>query len=215
MGSCDRLLTIDKGMMKISIFALLATVCVAVTGSEAEPSTRINCQECVDEMHHLGGLIRQGAPLIENFLKGNYCPTLDGHVEQCQEDLAHNYVGMLFMIIQHYFVDGAVHICQAWGVCDVETMIENEPRRYTCAECVEGLEWVQGYMEDPLWIAEYTLYLEQNFCVNKPQMCPDVIKRHFPPMHQMAMEEFWDPQNLCDMQAVCGGEGPTKPPAKF
>ena len=36
--------------------------------------------------------------------------------------------------------------------------------RYTCQECIEGLEWVGGYMSDPLWVAEYTLYLEENFC---------------------------------------------------
>ena len=51
--------------MKISIFALLATVCVAVKGSEAEPSLRINCQECIGEMHSLGRLIKEGAPAIE------------------------------------------------------------------------------------------------------------------------------------------------------
>ena len=64
---------------------------------------------------------------------------------------------MLFMIINHFFVDGAQHICLAWGVC--------HPRQdlsyITCEECVEGMEWVQAYMTDPLWVAEYTLYLEQ------------------------------------------------------
>ena len=66
-------------------------------------------------------------------------------------------VAMLFMIINHFFVDGAQHICLAWGVC--------HPRQdlsyITCEECVEGMEWVQAYMTDPLWVAEYTLYLEQ------------------------------------------------------
>ena len=64
---------------------------------------------------------------------------------------------MLFMIINHFFVDGAQHICLAWGVC--------HPRQdlsyITCEECIEGMEWVQAYMTDPLWVAEYTLYLEQ------------------------------------------------------
>ena len=54
-----------SGMMKISVFALLATVCVAVKGSKAEPSLRINCQECIGEMHSLGRLIKEGAPAIE------------------------------------------------------------------------------------------------------------------------------------------------------
>ena len=39
------------------------------------------------------------------------------------------------------------------------------PSRYTCEECVEGLNWVQMYMEDPIMIAEFTIYLEQNYCI--------------------------------------------------
>ena len=54
-------------------------------------------------------------------------------MEQCYEHLAHSYIGMLNMIVQvtltclcilplilcvqHFFVDGAGHICQAWGAC--------------------------------------------------------------------------------------------------
>ena len=37
--------------------------------------------------------------------------------KQCEEHLAHNYVLMLDMIVEHFFVDGAQHICQAWGAC--------------------------------------------------------------------------------------------------
>ena len=92
------------------------------------------------------------------------------------------------MIVNHFFVDGAGHICLAWGVCqprEVAALIGNkQPRpwdtfkcpvlnfnlflfcvRFTCPECVEGMEMVGAYMNDPLWIAEYTVYLEQNFCV--------------------------------------------------
>ena len=41
---------------------------------------------------------------------------------------------------------------------------------------MEGLEVVGAYMTDPLWIAEYTLYLEQNFCVGHPDRCVEVVK---------------------------------------
>ena len=47
---------------------------------------------------------------------------------------------------------------------------------FTCDECVEGLEVVGAYMTDPLWIAEYTLYLEQNFCVGHPDRCVEAVK---------------------------------------
>ena len=48
--------------------------------------------------------------------------------------------------------------------------------RFTCDECVEGMEFVEAYMRDPLWVAEYTLYLEQNFCVH------DQVSRHSTPI---------------------------------
>merc|ERR1719510_1765025 len=99
------------------------------------------------------------------YLTANYCPGLEGHEEQCENDLTRNYVQMLFMIVQHFFVDGAQHICEAWNICPVpQDAIVPEPHPFTCDECVEGLEVVGAYMTDPLWIAEYTLYLEQNFC---------------------------------------------------
>ena len=159
-----------------------------------------------------------------------YCSTLDeSHFEQCQRDLAGSYVEMLYMISHHYFNDGAIHVCEAAGICDVRSMLLGdikEPRpsvsflsftkihydsyfRYTCRECVEGLELVGAYIKDPLWVAEYTVYLELNFCVNRPEPCVELVKRHFPPMHNLAMDEFWLPQDLCNMQEVCGA---TKPP---
>merc|ERR1712179_755725 len=69
----------------------------------------LNCQECVNEMHGLSFLIKQGAGDIMNFLTANYCPGLTGHEEQCENDLTKNYVQMLFMVVQHFFVDGAQH----------------------------------------------------------------------------------------------------------
>merc|ERR1712004_957194 len=69
-----------------------------------------------------------------------------------------------------------------------EDAIVPEPHPFTCDECVEGLEVVGAYMTDPLWIAEYTLYLEQNFCVGHPDRCIQAVKTHFPPMHAMTVE---------------------------
>ena len=59
--------------------------------------------------------------LLQGFLKENYCPTLDGeeNVQMCMKNLTEFYVEMLWMIVEHFFVDGAQHICQAWGFCDV------------------------------------------------------------------------------------------------
>jgi len=195
---------------------IVATFALALAGARhVEPETRMNCEECVHEMQKLGFWVHQGANDVSAYLQENYCPTVDGDIGRCKENIAAQYPPMLEMVVNHYFVDGAIHICMAWGVCmpkNAAELIGKEPRPYTCEECVEGLEWVQGYMEDPLWVAEYTLYLEQNFCFDHGDHCPDLIKEHFPPMHAMAVAEFWKPQEMCDQQPVCGGDFPTKPP---
>merc|ERR1712179_718518 len=66
----------------------------------------------------------------------NYCPTLDSTAAQhfCEDSLSKYYVGMLFGVVEHYFVDGALHVCQTAGTCSA--------REYTCDECIQGLEWV-------------------------------------------------------------------------
>jgi len=125
----------------------------------------MECMECISEMQGLGDLIKMGAQTIEDFLIENYCPTVapdPGNHIQCERDLAGNYVPLLEMVVDHFFVEGAEHICKAWGVCPV--FDTPSTKEYTCQECIEGLEWVEAYMTDPLWVAEYTLYLEENFC---------------------------------------------------
>ena len=64
-------------------------------------------------------------------MTANYCPTLEeDHVQQCEEHLANSYPDMLMMIVNHFFVDGAQHICMAMGVCDPikDVLINKEPR---------------------------------------------------------------------------------------
>merc|ERR1719153_702908 len=124
-----------------AIFLLLSTL----LGSLVAPNPRFTCGECVDEMHHLGRMVKDGAEVIQSYLIANYCPGLDDS-SLCEEHLAEYYVWMLEAIVNHFFVDGAVHICQTMGVCDA--------RRYTCEECVAGMEWVESYMEDPIMVAE-------------------------------------------------------------
>merc|ERR1712236_49408 len=81
--------------------------------------------------HHLGRMVKDGAEVIQSYLIANYCPGLDDS-SLCEEHLAEYYVWMLEAIVNHFFVDGAVHICQTMGVCDA--------RKYTCDGCVEGVK---------------------------------------------------------------------------
>ena len=64
--------------------------------------------------------------IFQEFLKVEYCPAAaaeDEHltIERCSQDLADAYPIMLDLVIQHFFNDGALHICQVAGVCDVRS----------------------------------------------------------------------------------------------
>merc|ERR1711997_565273 len=171
----------------------------------AAPEARFSCSECVDEMHKLGWMVKMGAVPIHDYIAANYCPTLGEDQGWCEEKVSRYYVGMLFAIVEHYFVDGAIHVCQTGGACDAV-------KEYTCDECIQGLEWVEAYIEDPITIAEYVVYLEQNFCQDGWEGCKEHAIKDFPAMHNMAMEKFFIPTEICNQQEVCGAPPPTKPP---
>ena len=109
---------------------------------------------------------------MKEYLTANYCPTLPEDSHACDHDISRWYVGMLYSVVEHFFVDGAVHVCQTMGVCDAKASgylppSHPESGEYTCEECIQGLEWVEAYIEDPIMIAEYVVYLEQvcAFCL--------------------------------------------------
>merc|ERR1712241_1350541 len=200
----------DSAMLALSAFVLLTSVACLL-----QPANGFTCHECTDEMRKLGWMVNQGAEPIMQYLQANYCPTLgEEDVELCNEHLAEYYTWMLYAVVEHYLVDGAIHICQTMGVCDAKASGYLPPshpgsRRYTCEECVEGLQWVKEYMEDPVIVAEMVVYLEQNFCLDEWQFCKPGVADHFPPMHKMAMEKFMIPVEICNREPVCGA---TEPP---
>merc|ERR1711894_63491 len=88
-----------------------------IAAASAAPEPRFSCEECVREMHGLAAMVKMGAIPIHDYIRDNYCPTLDSTAAQ------------------HF-----------------------------CDECIQGLEWVEMYLEDPIMIAEFRIYIEQNFC---------------------------------------------------
>merc|ERR1711872_741774 len=151
------------------------------------PEEKMMCSESIHEMHTLGGMVKLGAAEIQSYLVDNCCPTLPTVHDQelCVNYEADYYIEMLEAIVNHFFIDGATHICQVMGMCDV--------RRYTCEECVEGLEWVKAYMLDPIMVAEFTIYLIHDYCLSDWPYCKEDVAKYFPGMHQMAMEKFMIP----------------------
>ena len=72
-------------------------------------------------------------------------------------------------------------------------------------------------------IAEMTIFLRQNFCLEEWHNCEDTVAVHFRPMHEMAMEKyggkldknnqnnslrFMIPSLICNNEPVCTGETP-------
>merc|ERR1711875_112504 len=198
MGSFIKLIS-PHFTMKTSLALLL----LGLAYTYAAPDPRFSCHECTDEMHKLGWMVKYAAKDIMEYLTANYCPTLPEDSHACDHDISRWYVGMLYSVVNHYFVYGAVHICQTMGVCDA--------REYTCDECVEGLEWVEAYLEDPIMTAEFVICLQQNFCTSEMRHCHENVANHFPAMHAMAMEKFFIPREICNQEPICTGEEPTKP----
>merc|ERR1712241_63993 len=211
----------DPTMLALSAFVLLTSVACLL-----QPANGFSCSECVHEMHKLGWMVRQGAVPIHDYVAANYCPTLGEDQGWCEENLSRYYVdpvnveeGMLFALVEHYFVDGAVHVCQTGGACEAKSSDHLPPSHpesgeYTCEECIQGLEWVEAYIEDPIMIAEYVVYLEQNFCQSGHgwEHCQELVVEHFANMHNMAMERFFIPTEICMNEPVCGADPPTRPP---
>merc|ERR1712007_376132 len=124
----------------IRMISRVALLVPLIAAAAAAPEARFSCEECVREMHGLAAMVKMGAIPIRD----NYCPSLDSTAAQhfCEDSLSKYYVGMLFAVVDHYFVDGALHVCQTSGTCSA--------REYTCDECIQGLEWVEMYLEDPI-----------------------------------------------------------------
>merc|ERR1712083_682701 len=81
--------------------------------------TEVPLLRIVREMHGLAAMVKMGAIPIHDYIRDNYCPTLDSTAAQhfCEDSLSKYYVGMLFGVVEHYFVDGALHVCQTAGTC--------------------------------------------------------------------------------------------------
>merc|ERR1712203_1339445 len=180
----------------------LALLLPLIAAASAAPEARFSCEECVREMHGLAAMVKMGAIPIHDYIRDNYCPSLDSTAAQhfCEDSLSKYYVGMLFAVVEHYFVDGALHVCQTSGTCSAReytsgcgeysdireksNVCTSRSKRYTCDECIQGLEWVEMYLEDPIMIAEFRIYLEQNFCLSDWDDCKQLVEEHFTPMHE-------------------------------
>merc|ERR1712123_384291 len=82
-----------------------ALLLLSVVGTMAAPAPRFTCSECVDEMHKLGHLVKEGAKDINAYLTDNYCPTLEDEDQAtCADYLGRYYIEGLYAIANHFFL---------------------------------------------------------------------------------------------------------------
>jgi len=180
------------------------TSLVVLLALSSKSEARLNCEECVQEMHKLGVFAKFYGKAMTTFLEENYCPTLES--EDCVHDINTHYAEWVSIIIDHFIVDGAVHMCGMMMACPAkqsykETMVQ--PRALTCDECVEGLDYISRWMLDDFVVDDMVVYLEANFCLPTMQNCDRAVRIHFPAMHEMAMSEFFIPMEICQKQDFC------------
>merc|ERR1711988_486922 len=195
----------------IKMFPLLLislTISMVVGQTPPHPTEDgIACEECVREMHRFGQLIHDGREAMAGYLAENYCPTLGEHAQDCPENLAGHYPDMVNAVVDRFIAgeQGALHMCQSMGAC-------RPVKIFTCEECIEGMEWIEAYMEDPIFQAEAALFLEQHWCSPERPQCIPAIQHHFIPMHVMVMERFMVPTDICNNQfAACNPDWTTHP----
>merc|ERR1719266_2086468 len=97
--------------------------------------------------------------------------------QECPENLAGHYPDMVNAVVDRFIAgeQGAFHMCQSMGAC------RPVPKIFTCDECIEGMEWIEAYMEDPIFQAEAALFLEQHWCTPERPQCIPAIQHHFIP----------------------------------
>merc|ERR1712203_1063724 len=90
-----QLLQIDRMVSKLALLLPL------IAAAAAAPEQRFLCSECVREMHGLAAMVKMGAIPIHDYIRDNYCPTLDSTAAQhfCEDSLSKYYVGMLFAVV--------------------------------------------------------------------------------------------------------------------
>merc|ERR1711963_1043835 len=75
-----------SGRMMSRVALLLPLIAAA----SAAPEARFSCEECVREMHGLAAMVKMGAIPIHDYIRDNYCPSLDSTAAQhfCEDSLS-------------------------------------------------------------------------------------------------------------------------------
>merc|ERR1712002_476850 len=84
--------TIKNKNRMLKLFLATFVFFALADARHVQPELRLNCNECIFEMQQLGHLVHGGAADITAFLQENYCPTVDGDIGRCKENIAAQYL---------------------------------------------------------------------------------------------------------------------------
>merc|ERR1711872_337002 len=62
---------------RVRMMSRVALLLPLIAAALAAPEARFSCEECVREMHGLAAMVKMGAIPIHDYIRDNYCPTLD------------------------------------------------------------------------------------------------------------------------------------------
>merc|ERR1719186_2500711 len=107
--------------------------------------------------------------------------------------------------------------CEMEGVCPVKETREAlwmtpSVREYTCEECIQGMNYVEALMKDPLFMDMMVLRLKQSYCYlqDNEAKCQADVEEFFPSMHSAVVNHFLNPVDICAGQPAC--QEPTEAP---
>merc|ERR1712165_455913 len=185
------------------------------------------CQECVYELRVFSRTVFESNDDIAAYVRDHWCPAVLTNDPSCHNHIETEYPKMLDDVILHFFLDGALSWCQAEGICGVGATVDlldishKRPREYTCQECIQGMEYIERLMKDPLFVDEMVYRLKTNYCfINAADynQCISDATAYFPSMHRMAANHYLNPVDMCNdylLDHVCAPptEAPTTVPS--
>merc|ERR1711997_1244915 len=162
------------------------------------------CEECVYELRVFSRTVFESNDDIAAYVRDHWCPAVLPNDPTCQNHIETEYPKMLDDVVLHFFLD----------------VSHKRPREYTCQECIQGMEYIEKVMKDPLFVDQMVYRLKTNYCfINAADynQCVSDVTAYFPSMHRMAANHFLNPVDMCNdylLDHVCAPptEAPTTAP---
>merc|ERR1712203_917152 len=118
MGS--RELTSENFRMFKALISFALGISSICAFSIAKPREEFTCQECVRELREWGKLVIQSNDDIGAYLQTHWCPSVVPNDSTCHNDIELAYPMMADSIVVHFFIDGAIEMCTAEGICQAK-----------------------------------------------------------------------------------------------